>query len=113
MCKWGTSEVLEITVPAHLSHTGKKRLKKIGVDKCIAPIVRALNDAGITTDASCCGHNNGPGSIVLADGRELLICENISFARKLCLHLPDIHGKYIEKREYEHFDGKDWHYFVG
>jgi len=31
MCKWGTSEILEITVPAHLSHTGKARLKKIGM----------------------------------------------------------------------------------
>jgi hypothetical protein len=43
------------------------------IDPCLATIVRALNSAGVETVASCCGHGRQPGSIVLADGRELLI----------------------------------------
>lgn len=73
MCKWGTSELVQVTVPAHLSHTGKDRVDMIKIDKCIAPIVRALNEAGIRTDAACCGHGKGDGHILLYDGRELII----------------------------------------
>lgn len=42
-------------------------------DPCIAPIVKALNDAGLPTVASCCGHGHRPGVISLADGREVMI----------------------------------------
>lgn len=42
-------------------------------DPCIASVVVALNAWGIKTVASCCGHGERPGSIVLADGRELTI----------------------------------------
>lgn len=42
-------------------------------DPCIAPIVKALNDAGLRTVASCCGHGKRPGSIVLANRTELVI----------------------------------------
>jgi hypothetical protein len=73
VCKWDTTTLVKVTVPAHLSHTGKERVKMAGVDSCIAPIVKALNDGEILTDASCCGHGKMFGSIILADGRELLI----------------------------------------
>ena len=63
-------------MPAHLSHTGKERIKMAGVDSCIAPIVKVFNDNGILTDASCCGHGKMFGSIILADGREILISPN-------------------------------------
>lgn len=43
------------------------------VDFCIADIVAALNAANIKTEASCCGHGKFDGSIVLADGRDLVI----------------------------------------
>ena len=43
------------------------------IDLCIADIVAALNAANITTEASCCGHGDGPGSIALTDGREIKI----------------------------------------
>ena len=43
------------------------------IDLCIAPIVRALNEGGVATVASCCGHGRMDGTIVLADGRELVI----------------------------------------
>lgn len=42
-------------------------------DPCLADIVQALNDAGIPTVASCCGHGRQDGSVVLADGRELMV----------------------------------------
>ena len=45
----------------------------IYVDKCIADIVKALNNAEIRTKASCCGHGKILGSIVLEDGRELIV----------------------------------------
>ena len=43
------------------------------IDFCIANIVAALNAANITTLASCCGHGEITGSIILDDGRELVV----------------------------------------
>lgn len=60
MCEWGTDVNVEI------NGTPK------AIDSCIAPIVDALNRGGIATIGSCCGHGKS-GSILLADGRELLI----------------------------------------
>ncbi len=42
-------------------------------DPCIEPLVRALNAGGVRTIASCCGHGKRDGSVVLADGRDLVI----------------------------------------
>lgn len=57
--------------------------KSIDVDSCIAPIVIALNNAGIFTVASCCGHGKLSGNIALADGRELILCSNYETSRKI------------------------------
>lgn len=46
------------------------------IDRCIAPLVAALNRSGLTTVASCCGHGEVPGNIALGDGRWLVIAEN-------------------------------------
>lgn len=73
MCEWGTHEEMTLTIPAHLSHSGKAYEKLVAVDACIAPIVRALNAGGVPTVASCCGHGRGPGNITLDDGRELVV----------------------------------------
>lgn len=43
------------------------------IDFCIADIVSALNAANIKTLASCCGHGERLGSIMLDDGRELVV----------------------------------------
>ncbi|MFC6487304.1 hypothetical protein [Nitratireductor sp. GCM10026969] len=65
----------------------------IWCDPCIAPIVRALNNAGIRTVASCCGHGFRPGTIALADGRELLIARDWEEARAVDAAFPvDING---------------------
>lgn len=76
MCKWGDEVKLLVLVPANLSHNGEAHWKWVGVDRCIAPIVDALNKAGIFTSQSCCGHGKADGSILLHDGRELIIRQN-------------------------------------
>jgi len=55
------------------------RGRVVYVDYCIAAIVAALNAAGIETVASCCGHGEFPGSVCLADGRRVIVCEKDVF----------------------------------
>ena len=43
------------------------------IDFCIADIVAALNAANIKTIASCCGHAKMDGSVLLEDGREIVV----------------------------------------
>lgn len=52
MCKARNSKWIRI---------GKKRLK---VDSCIAELIKGLNNHGIKTLASCCGHGIYPVTIV-------------------------------------------------
>jgi len=73
LCKWGTEQLLEVTIPAHLSHTGGERRAVKGIDMCIASIVEALNKGGIATISSCCGHGKLDGEIWLSDGRTLIV----------------------------------------
>jgi len=62
-------------------------------DPCIAPLVEALNSAGIRTLASCCGHGFRPGFVALADGRELVIARDFDEARSIAAMFPtDING---------------------
>ena len=46
------------------------------IDRCIHQIVAALNAGGVETTASCCGHGELNGNIVLADGRVLIVLPN-------------------------------------
>ena len=64
---------VRVKIPADLSHTGKAYWKVAGIDYCIAPIVKALQDAGIDMRGSCCGHGEGEGTILLQDKRVLVI----------------------------------------
>lgn len=73
MCHHDDTIDLLVNIPAHLSHTGEARWDTKGVDRCIAPIVQALNDAGVLTASSCCGHGETDGQIILQDGRILII----------------------------------------
>jgi len=47
-----------------------------GIDFCIADLVAALNAANIVTDASCCGHGSMLGTVILEDGRWLLVARD-------------------------------------
>lgn len=77
MCKHGNTITLLVPIPAHLSYTGQFRWDYKAVDACIAPIVEVLNTARIYTSSCCCGHGATDGSILLHDGRELVIKRNI------------------------------------
>lgn len=66
-----------------MSYTGKERWKDCQIDKCLVPLIKALNNVGIYTTCCCCGHGNTFGLISLADGRELLIAPNFDTARKM------------------------------
>jgi len=64
---------MKVKIPADLSCDGKEKWKQVGIDSCISPIVKALQDGGIDMRGSCCGHGKRPGHIHLADGRGLVI----------------------------------------
>lgn len=90
----------------HVPNCGEDREAKMvtvapGVfcDPCIAPLVKALNEAGIETVASCCGHTHRPGVISLRDGRELIIAADYEEARKIEGAFPiDINGQTAAQR---------------
>lgn len=67
-----TSEARE---PAMVvTHRNPDGTPKVWCDPCLEPLIKALNDAGVETVASCCGHDSGlPGWIMLADGRDIVI----------------------------------------
>lgn len=73
MCEWSQYELIRVKIPSELSYTGQKRWKDAQIDSCIAPIVEALQKAGIDMKSSCCGHGKRPGEIHLQDGRILRI----------------------------------------
>jgi hypothetical protein len=75
MCEHGNEVLMDLCIPANLSHNGKTHVKRVGVDSCIAPLVRALNDVGLVTISSCCGHGRSSGSVLLLDGRRLEISD--------------------------------------
>lgn len=82
MCIHGTTKVLEI-----------KGIKR-DIDFCLYEHIKTLNESGIATIASCCGHGHRPGNIALADGRELIIARNYDEARSIDKMFKfDIHGE--------------------
>ena len=68
MCKWGIDEEITLCEPTPI----QKRIR-VKVDSCIAPLVQMLNDYGIKTISSCCGHSKDRGRIDLADGNLIWI----------------------------------------
>ena len=58
MCKWGTDTKIRI------------RGEDVFVDSCIADLILKLNELGLHTRASCCGHGKIPTSIIFElDGK--------------------------------------------
>ena len=49
------------------------RGRRQDIDFCITDIVTALNAANIVTEASCCGHGKINATILLKDGRTIII----------------------------------------
>lgn len=70
--------------------------RSVEVDFEIAPIVAALNAAGVATRASCSGHGHRPGNIALRDGREIIIARNHAEGRLIDSLFPlGINGELI------------------
>ena len=67
-----TTEV-DVHIDADLACEGKEKWKRVKIDTCIAPLVKALQKGGINMRGSCCGHGKTIGEINLSDGRKLLI----------------------------------------
>lgn len=82
--------------PAYISDD-----KTLMVDACIAPIVDALNRAGLKTIASCCGHGKQPSNIVLKDGREVVIAPDYESARVMDKLFPPINPWPRGNREWQ------------
>lgn len=61
-------------------------------DPCLAPLVAALNDGGQRTVASCCGHGRRPATVCLADGRVLIVADDLGHEARLCADYPDINA---------------------
>jgi hypothetical protein len=78
MCNWGNTIAILIDD------------KIVDVDKCIVPLVKALNNAGMKTIASCCGHGKQPSNIALEDGREIIIAPDFETGRKIDKCFPPI-----------------------
>ncbi len=89
MCEWHGGSYAG-NLPVRLARPRANGLRVAYVDLCIQPIVQALNDAGLQTLASCCGHGRRPGSIVLEDGRELLIAPDGATARRMDRGFPPL-----------------------
>ena len=67
MCEHESRERAMVTV----GHTDTG--KAIFCDPCIAPLVSSLNQAGLATTSSCCGHDHNPAWVTLADDRVVMI----------------------------------------
>lgn len=87
-------------------------------DPCIVEIVRALNNAGLKTVASCCGHGFRPGSICLEDDREIHIVRNRDEGRKFDRVFPvDINGDRwrgfrVWEKDYEEYWEDQMNFFM-
>jgi len=77
-CVCGNTEKVLVTVPASHSHTGKARKKKVPVDKCIAPFLKAVLGSGIITAGCCCGHGERPGNVSTESAMRLVVTKKIA-----------------------------------
>lgn len=78
-----------------------KVAEKVWCDPCLVPLVMALNNAGIPTVASCCGHGRRPSTVALADGREIIVARSFEEARAITSGFPDINA---EREDSQPFD---------
>lgn len=71
MCQWGTDSEVRLARPRE--HSGRS---VVLIDSCIAEEVQRLNDAGVITLGSCCGHG-------AAEPQALIDAESVALARGL------------------------------
>jgi len=61
MCEYGSDSSVRLN---GRSFAGGKAIR---VDSCIAPVIQAIQDAGLRTSSCCCGHGRGASLIVWED----------------------------------------------
>lgn len=71
MCQHGTVKMVKLNRPRPVS--GRT---EVPVDACIADEVQFLNDAGVWTLGSCCGHGSYPPHVIIAK-------ESVELAKRL------------------------------
>lgn len=60
MCEWNNLSLVKLCQPKEVS--GRE---VVPVDSCIASLVQRLNDIGLHTLGSCCGHNKRGLSVII------------------------------------------------
>jgi hypothetical protein len=70
MCKWGTYKEVKL-LNGSIKH----------IDFCIADLIQIMNNNGIETINSCCGHGKIPASILIKDFKTKQIFE-INFNKR-------------------------------
>lgn len=78
MCNYGPNRDAAMTVLKR-DDAGEPT---VWCDPCLTPLVKALNDAGLRTVASCCGHGSGVGRIAMACGQELFLLPDYDSAAR-------------------------------
>lgn len=81
MCDRGDYVLVNVKIPFDLSSSGREYWKMSKIDRCIAPLVKALQEGRIDMRGSCCGHGEGPGTIDLQDERTLTITASTEASR--------------------------------
>ena len=92
MCKWGTDK--KVTVIRRANPFVEDGQHEIYVDECLADEIQELNDKGIITTNSCCGHGKQSGTILIAD-TEKEKCEKLGY---IVNSYEDNRGFYIYPR---------------
>ena len=82
MCKWGTSK--PVYVIRRANPFVKDGWHKVYVDSCIAEEIQMLNDNGVITLNSCCGH--GKGNQIVCSRRKCFKVFRISYEPKRYKH---------------------------
>lgn len=73
MCEWGIVKIITLKDWRRQGIT-----RRIAIDECIADEVKQMNDSGIKTVNSCCGHFKNNGSVIIADDSKNL-AENMGY----------------------------------
>lgn len=63
--------------------------RQVEVDRCIAPIISALNSNGIPTYTSCCGHGAGTNGFIRLKDRILIVTPQTNVAGASALYRKD------------------------
>ncbi len=86
MCKQGDEIRIRVPISAECSHSGEFYWKDCPVDRCLVPLVQALNAAGMYTGGCCCGHGKEGRTayIGLHDGTRLTVDHLVDTDAAVC-----------------------------